>query len=183
MSERLEPAVLRTTLRLLKKHNACVEGYKKLRRSLPKGWDPDAPIDLMTILKSNGVADALLALRAVVPEEETARDRIARLMAADFAEHVLPIYERAYPGDERPRNAIAATRAFARGKITAEELAAKAARAARAADGAARAAYDADMAAARAAKAARAAWDAERAWQAEVFKRYLGKEEMECAGK
>ena len=34
-----------------------------------------------------------------------------RLFAADCAEHVLPIYEAAYPGDGRPRRAIEATRA------------------------------------------------------------------------
>ena len=35
-------------------------------------------------------------------------ERDLRLIAADIAESVLPIYERDYPGDDRPRKAIAA---------------------------------------------------------------------------
>lgn len=39
------------------------------------------------------------------------------LWAADCAERVLPYFEEEYPGDERPRNAIEAARAWARGEI------------------------------------------------------------------
>jgi hypothetical protein len=39
------------------------------------------------------------------------------LWAADCAEHVLPYFEEKYPEDERPRIAIEATRAWARGEI------------------------------------------------------------------
>ena len=38
--------------------------------------------------------------------------------AADCAEHVLPFFERARPGDEHPRRAIEMARAWARGEIT-----------------------------------------------------------------
>lgn len=41
----------------------------------------------------------------------------ARLFAADCAERVLPIFEKTCPGDDRPRKAIEAARAFARGEI------------------------------------------------------------------
>lgn len=37
--------------------------------------------------------------------------------AADCAEHVLPLFEQACPGDDRPRLAIALARAWARGEI------------------------------------------------------------------
>jgi len=40
-----------------------------------------------------------------------------RLFAADCAEHVVHFYEAKYPNDDRPRKAIEATRAFARGEI------------------------------------------------------------------
>lgn len=46
-----------------------------------------------------------------------------RLYAADCAEHVLPIYEDRRPGDDRPRAAIAAVRAFAGGEIGDVEMA------------------------------------------------------------
>ena len=68
-----------------------------------------------------------------------------RLIAADFAEHVLPLFEADYPDDDRPRKAIEAARAYARGQITIEQL-------------------EAAWASARAA-ASDAAWAAERAWQ------------------
>jgi len=37
--------------------------------------------------------------------------------AGDCAEHVLPLFERTHPLDDRPRKAIEAARAFARGEI------------------------------------------------------------------
>ena len=75
----------------------------------------------------------------------------ARLFACDCAAHVLPIYEKEYPDDKRPRECIKVARKFAHGKATREEM--TAARAAAVA-----AARAADRAAAR-----DAAWDAARA--------------------
>ena len=49
---------------------------------------------------------------------DTWNERSARLLAADYAEAVLPIFERARPNDDRPRKAIEAARAFARGEIS-----------------------------------------------------------------
>jgi hypothetical protein len=42
---------------------------------------------------------------------------ILALWAAECAEHVLPLFENARPNDERPRRAIEAVRAWARGEI------------------------------------------------------------------
>ena len=87
-----------------------------------------------------------------------------RLAAADIAERVLSIFERARPGDDRPRKAIQAARDFARSKIDAT---ARAAAWAAARDAAWAAAWDAAGDAARAAAGAAAwaaAWDA--AWAA-----------------
>src|SRR3990167_7392296 len=104
-------------------------------------------------------------------------EQSARLFAADCAEHVLPVWE-AYTDDDRPRLAIAAARAYARGEIDLEEL-----------DAARAAAEDAAWAAARAAAGAAAgaatwgaAWaatrdaarDAERVWQAEQLRDLIG---------
>ena len=82
-------AVLETTLAQLRKEGACTSGYNKLVRSLQgnpftetdKGRDTyirfahKLPINLLSILDSNGVDDCLWALRAVNHPE---RDRIAR---------------------------------------------------------------------------------------------------------
>jgi hypothetical protein len=43
--------------------------------------------------------------------------RLLALWAADCAEHALPVFEAARPGDDRPRLAIEAARAWAGGKI------------------------------------------------------------------
>jgi hypothetical protein len=40
------------------------------------------------------------------------------LWAADCAEHVLPLFESAHPGDPRPRQAIEHARAWVRGEVT-----------------------------------------------------------------
>jgi len=49
-------------------------------------------------------------------------ERIARLYAADCAEHVLPFWEHKYPNDIRPRACIETARKFANGEATREEL-------------------------------------------------------------
>ena len=79
--------------------------------------------------------------------------------AADCAEHVLHIFERDYPNDKRPREAIEAARAFARGEIDAAAWAAAWSAADAAASVAARAA--ASVAARAAAEAAEIKWQRE----------------------
>ena len=54
----------------------------------------------------------------------TWNERTARLFACDCAERVLPLFERSYPNDSRPREAIETARRFANSQATAEELAA-----------------------------------------------------------
>src|SRR5690606_26109009 len=85
-------------------------------------------------------------------------ERTAREFAADCAERALPVYEAAYPGDDRPRRAVEVARAYARGEATRDQLAAGGMAARDAARDAVRAAADAAEAAAGAAD-----WDAVRA--------------------
>lgn len=87
----------------------------------------------------------------------------ARLLAADEAERVLRFFEKEHPNDPRPRNTIAAARAFARGEITWAELATARYDACSAAWAAA---YDAASAAASAAANAAASAAAGDAWVA-----------------
>ena len=80
------------------------------------------------------------------------------LWATDCAEHALPYFEEKYPKDNRPRNAVEAGRAWARGEIAMSASAVAAHAAARAADqAAARAAGHAAATAHVAAHAAHAA--------------------------
>ena len=182
---------LTTTLNRLKAAGVCADRYEHLVKALGgASFDHDEPIKLLTILEHNGQDDYLWALRATVEN----CDQIARLMACDFAEAVLPIYEKQYPNDNRPRVCIETARRFARGEGSQSEMdaardaaraaswaaacaaraaACAAAWAAKAAAGAAKAAAkDAARDAAWAAKDAGAARDARDA-QLETIKRYL----------
>jgi len=111
-------------------------------------------------IKLDGYEDNLwLALRLeFIPEKKLHK------IAIYAAEMVLPIFEKEYPDDDRPRKAIEAKKLWLKNKITDNELAAAraAAGAAGAAAGAAgNAAWDARDAARAAGDAARAAaWDA-----------------------
>lgn len=142
---KMEKVALHITLASLRKNNACESGYNTLANALGPDCPDDKPINLLSCLDSNPVDDVIWALRATLEP----CDVVARLLAADFAESVLHIYESAYANDRRPREAIEAARAFARGEIDSEALAA---------------------AGAAAGAAARAA---EKSKQAEIIRKYL----------
>ena len=166
--------MIHTTFRKLHEAGACTERYRFLAKALGgiKTYGKDTPITLLQILDINGLDDALWALRAC-DDAET----FSRLLACDYAEHVLPIFETQYPDDDRPRKAIAVSRRHAHGEATDAELSAAWAAwdAARYAAGAAAwAAWHAAWAAWHAAGAAgAAAWNAaeaaarDAAWHAE----------------
>jgi hypothetical protein len=160
----MKKIVLVTSLYRLRKFNACDSRYAHLVDKLGPEWGDKDEINLLDILKHNGTVDCLWALRATVKHPEG--DKVMRLMAADFAESVLPIFEKEYPKDDRPRKAVQAARDFSNGKITDQE---------RAAAGAAAwgAAGDAAWGAARAAAWA-AAWGAAGDAQAKIIRKYLG---------
>jgi hypothetical protein len=63
--------------------------------------------------KDKSVAEQARLIKRV----DTWNEKTLRLFAADCAEHVLGIYEKQYPKDERPRKAIQAARDFANGLI------------------------------------------------------------------
>ena len=143
---------MQTTLNKIIFHSPCKEGWEKLLNHLNKTQADDEPLELRTILQSNGLNDTIWSLRAV-----EGKDKEIRLFAADCAELVLPIYEKHYPDDNRPRLAILAARDYANGLITLEELSAACDAASAAAYAACDAASAAARAAAYAARSARAA--------------------------
>ena len=135
---------LTTTFNLLRSNNACIDGYRKLAKHLGgvEEYGAKKEINLLTILESNGFDDAVWCLRATVQYS----DVVKRLIACDFAETVLHIFESKRPGDDRPRKAIEAARGFAAGKVNMEDMQKARAAAAAAADAAAYAAAAADAA-------------------------------------
>lgn len=151
-----------TTLQLLKEKNACLKGIETLLESLPENFNHAEPISLLHIVESNGLNDALWALRAT---QEEGADRVAKELAIEFAEKALPIFEDRYPDDKRLREAINAARFFLAGDITREQLF-EARYAAEAAEAAAYAAYAAE--AAFAAKSKMREWQEQRFFEAVI---------------
>jgi len=145
-----------TTLNAIRAANPCTDGWTKLLSTLGKTRADDEPLDLLTVLDSNGLDDALWVLSYAMPD-----DRLARHFQAWCAEQVVHHFEAERPDDHRVRNQIAMLRSD---EASDEERAA--ARAA-AMDAARDAAWAAAWAAARAA-ARDAGWDAARdaAWAA-----------------
>jgi hypothetical protein len=175
-----------TTLKKLRKAGACEDRYKHLKESLGKGYGDETPVDLVTILDTNGLDDVLWIQRSAVDGDYI--ERRYRLFAVACCQDVLHLMK-----DQRSLNAVKAAHLYAYDEIddAARDAAWDAAgaavwgavwTAAWAAGGAARAAvgdaaraasWAASWAAARAASeaptggavgdAARAAWDAARA--------------------
>lgn len=105
------------TLNSIKANYPCQSGWDAFLERFGS-LDPDTPVPLLQCLESNPVADVIWALRAV----EQDISAVLPLIAADFAESVLPIFEERFPDDKRPRQAIEAARAFTRGEISLETL-------------------------------------------------------------
>lgn len=165
------------TLNAIREHGPCSDGWKKLLAHLGKTQSDDEPLPLLTILESNGLDDAIWALRAL-PDADMPKARLFAVACARDVQHLM--------ADPRSVVALDVAERYAKGEATDSELAAAwaAAGAAWAAAGdarfAARAAWAASDAAGAAAwaaawaaagdarDAARAAWAAARdaAWAA-----------------
>ena len=109
---------LTTTLNKIRACSPCTSGWRTLLKHVGKDFNPDAEINLLTVLQSNGVVDMLWTLRATDQDSK----RIASQLAIEFAEQALPIFEKRRPDDARPRKAIQAARDYLDGKISLEEL-------------------------------------------------------------
>jgi hypothetical protein len=143
------------TLSEIKKHDPCTDGWKKLTKSLGgvRGYGLNTPITVEQIIKSNGIDDALWALRTLGEEHRS----WLRHYAVDCAESVEHFMK-----DERSKQVLIVARNYANGEATDVELHAAAAAAAAAAwDAAAAVAWHAAWHAASAA-ARSAAWTTAR---------------------
>jgi len=141
--------MITTTLKRIRDHKPCVEGWTKLLKHLGKTQADDEPLPFSIILESNGIYDALWCCRAE-PQHAT-EWRLYAVWCARRVQHLMT--------DPRSLAALDVAERYANGKATADDLAAAWAAAWDAARAAARAA---EWAAAWAAAGA-AAWDAARA--------------------
>ncbi len=142
---------MKTTLNEIRKHDPCKPGWIKLLAHLGKTQADDEPLPILTILESNGLDDALWALRAV-----EGHDREIRLYTVWCARQVQHLMK-----DKRSLDALDVAERFANGtayewELTAAREAAGAAAWAAARDAAGDAAGAAAEAAAEAAAGAAA---------------------------
>ena len=155
--------MLYTTINKLKGKRACESGLKKVLRFVGPNFDKDKNIPLTDIIKSNGIVDAIWALRATTEcGKETCQS-----VAIFCAEESLPYFEKQHPNDSRVRDCIEAAKKYISREIGYDELikCRSAARAAAEAAYGAYAAYAAYAAATAAAEAAYAAYaDADDAY-------------------
>ena len=100
--------MLTTTLKEIRSHGPCTEGWETLLKYIGKSPTEAKscvePVSLLTVLESNGMEDALWVL------DHCINPYICRLFAADCAERVLHLFENKYPNDDRPRKAIEVAR-------------------------------------------------------------------------
>ena len=111
-----------TTFQLARKAGACKTSYRAFAEYVGgiEKYGKDTPIQLGHILDVLGFNDALWCLRCTqVPEKAR---KLSLLLAGDYAERVLYLYELEYPFDSRPRDAISATRLYAEDKIKASAM-------------------------------------------------------------
>ena len=159
-----------TTLNEIRQFNPCKEGWTKLLKFLDKTEADDEPILMSTILKSNGLLDAIWCLRVFYKNyKQSVID-----FACDCAESVLPIWEEwaklhTLKHLEAPRQAITIARKSGHAAADAAAAAAAAADADAAVAAAGRAAADAAARAGRADAAFAAAARAGRAARAAVY--------------
>lgn len=87
-------------------------------KELWAGRESLTPLEILNL--NIPIADRLWA----VMHHDVIGRRTCRILACDFASHVLPIFERDVPGDMRPRRAIETALRYLAGDATKAELAA-----------------------------------------------------------
>ena len=103
---------MQTTLNKIRAHSPCAEGWRKLLAHLGKTQPDDEPLNIATILDSNGLDDALWCLRAV-----EGQDREIRLYAVWCARQVQHMMT-----DPRSIAVLDVAERFANGEATQAEL-------------------------------------------------------------
>lgn len=110
---------MKTTLNKIRAHGPCgldprespLTGFCKLRAHLGEDFDPDNDIDIVTVLDSNGLDDALWCLRAV-----DGHDWEIRMLSISLAREVQHLMT-----DPRSRRALDVAESYAYGRATEDE--------------------------------------------------------------
>ena len=103
---------MKTTLNRIREHSPCVEGWSKLLAYLGKTHADDEPLEIATIVESNGLDDALWCLRAVKGEDK--KIRLFAVWCARRVQHLMT--------DPLSLRTLDVAEAYANGTATLEEL-------------------------------------------------------------
>jgi len=89
--------MLYTTFRRAKEANACESSYRRYAKHVEgiARYGVEKQIPLTDIADFLGIEDALWCLCCT--QDQVKADLVARILAADFADHVLHIFEEKYP--------------------------------------------------------------------------------------
>jgi hypothetical protein len=183
--------MITTTLRKIRQHNPCSEGWRTLLTFLGKTGVDDDPLPLVTILQSNGLDDALWCLRTITGHDKeitrfalACAQEVKHLMTDQRSLDALDALERHLESPLSKQEldqvlaaagaaALAAEAAWAAWAAARAAGAPEAAEAAEAAEEAAwAAAWAASWAATRVTEAA--AWAEARARQTQIFEEVFG---------
>src|SRR5208282_4529948 len=102
----------------LKALKPCPDALERIAKLMggATAWG-DKKINAAHARKAGATFDDIIWAASAMARSNPDVERRLRLWTADCAAHVLHIYEKDYPTDDRPRNAIIAIRQFARGTI------------------------------------------------------------------
>lgn len=164
-----------TTFEKLREHGACQDRYRHLAKALGgiRKYGKTRPIPLTKILETNGIEDAIWALRTV---PKSADGQVVLFGCACIRRTPVPDGRTVWDLlGSRCRTAVETAEKFARGEASRSDLA----EASAGAVWESRAAWAAASAASAAREAASAAREAARTVQAEIFREFFGEENSE----
>jgi hypothetical protein len=119
MSDHSLPAMPTCTIKDVLSWRPCWEGAEYRIGAVAGNRER---MNALEILEIDETVVSVLDRFWVVLRPELISERVLRLFAADCAERVLPLFESQYPEDNRPRELIAAARAFANGTILSDKI-------------------------------------------------------------
>ena len=93
--------MIMTSLQSIRKQTPCIDGWKRLLLSLDKTKPDIVPLPLLHILDSNGLPDAVWALRSTCGYE-----RVFRLFSVRCGKYALTSFEARFPSLKEPRKAM-----------------------------------------------------------------------------
>lgn len=107
-----------TTLKRIRAFDPCGYGLEDLLEHIGEDYPVTKEIYFEDVLNTGvNINNVLWGFQTATRTQRGDLKKIERLWACDCAERVLHLFEKMYPEDKRPRDAIEASRKFAHGEI------------------------------------------------------------------